>query len=79
MTRDRLVECMALLRWTPKDLASSMGYDEAVIMTWAAGTEDMPVEVASWIEALATAHEAAEASKPIPPTPAATDPHENPN
>ncbi len=56
---------MALLRWTPKNLSDAIGYEEAIIMGWAINSDDMPIAVASWIEALAITHEAAEASKPI--------------
>ena len=64
MTPARLLACLAVIRWEPRTLARALDVPVGVVRGWLAGEHDIPLKVASWLEALCFVHEAAEASKP---------------
>ncbi len=64
MTPNRLVECLATLRWTSLDLADALECDISLVEAWLEGMEEIPVKAAAWMETLATVHAAAEREKP---------------
>jgi plasmid maintenance system antidote protein VapI len=56
MTPARLSECLALLRWSRRGLAASLGRPEATVRQWLGGKTRVPDAVAAWLETLAEAH-----------------------
>jgi hypothetical protein len=64
MTPTRLIECLAVIRWKPEILARAIDVPLATVRAWTLGTRDIPLKVASWLEALCFVHEAAEDTKP---------------
>lgn len=57
MSPDRLREVLALLRWSQRGLADALGCDDRLVRRWASGDGSVPPDVATWLEALAAAHE----------------------
>ena len=64
MPPPRLLECLAVIRWDGKILARAIDVPAATVRGWSRGSEPIPLTVASWLEALAFVHEAAEDGKP---------------
>lgn len=58
MTGARLRECLRTLRWTPADLADSVGCDAGDVATWLDGRAVAPLGVLAWLEALVRVHQA---------------------
>ena len=50
MTPDRLATCLAVLRWTPGQVAVWSGYTRVMGYSWAAGRTPTPPQVAAWLE-----------------------------
>lgn len=57
MTPTRLRECLALLRWSQRGLAETLGRAEGTVRQWARGAVEIPPEVETWLEVLAMVHE----------------------
>jgi hypothetical protein len=64
MTSERLERCLSVIRWTPNTLERYFGCDVLPVRAWLDGQVRIPVDVGSWVEAVAQAHEAAETLKP---------------
>ena len=64
MTPARLVECLKILRWHTETLAEALGCDESLVNAWVLDLDEIPVKAGAWIDALTTAHAAAETLKP---------------
>jgi hypothetical protein len=62
MTPTRLRECLEILHWTQRGAADVIGCADRMVRLWAAGGEPVPPEIATWLEALAAAHQA----NPVP-------------
>lgn len=62
MTPARFLDCLTALRWTPINLASALQCDLSWIEALETGREDVPTELATWLESLAKVH----ASSPTP-------------
>ncbi len=60
MTPNRFSECLLHIRWTPINLASALQCDLALVEAWESGEEEVPAQLAAWLETLAKAHEALE-------------------
>ena len=58
MSPDRFRECLRVIRWTPINIASLLECDLSWIEALEAGTEEVPVGLAAWLEVLAQSHEA---------------------
>lgn len=58
MTPSRFNECLRVIRWTPINIASVLQCELSWIEALEAGTEEVPVELAAWLEVLAQSHEA---------------------
>lgn len=58
MTPARLRECLALLRWSQRGLATAIGYDDRLVRRWVSGDRPIPEDVASWLEQAAAWHAA---------------------
>ena len=58
MIAGRLRECLRSLRWDASDLAQELGCSTTDATRWIEGRAPVPLAVAAWIEALATAHSA---------------------
>lgn len=58
MTPDRFNECLRVIRWTPLIMASVLHCELSWIEALEAGTEEVPVGLAAWLEVLAQSHEA---------------------
>lgn len=58
MTPDRFSECLLHIRWTPINIASALQCELSWIEALEAGNEEVPAELAAWLETLAKAHEA---------------------
>lgn len=58
MTPTRLRECLASLGWTQRGLARLVQRQEGSVRQWARGVVGVPPEVAAWLDALATFHDA---------------------
>ena len=56
MTGARLRQCLALMRWSQRELAGALGCDDRLVRRWAAGGADIPEPVAEWLEALSATH-----------------------
>jgi plasmid maintenance system antidote protein VapI len=56
MTPARLSEALALLRWSQRGLAASLGRPEATVRQWLNGKTRVPDAVAAWLETLARCH-----------------------
>lgn len=50
MTPTRLRECLALLAWSQRGLASLLGRQEGTVRQWARGVVQIPDDVARWLE-----------------------------
>ncbi len=50
MTPARLVECMAALDWSNRGLARRLDRAEGTVRKWLNGINNIPAEVAAWIE-----------------------------
>lgn len=59
MTSDRLLDRLAVIGWSLRQLSVRLGCDETRVRRWAAGQQQIPPNVAAWLEKLAEAHEAA--------------------
>ena len=57
ITPDRFRECLNLIRWTTIDLVNALHCDLAWIEALESGEIAVPIDVASWIENLARAHD----------------------
>jgi len=64
MTRERLDQCLTIIRWTPDTLARCFGCDVSLVEAWLNGELEIPSKAAAWIETVAQAHEAAKELKP---------------
>ncbi|SFZ85935.1 hypothetical protein SAMN02983003_3107 [Devosia enhydra] len=64
MEPSRLMACLTAIRWRPLTLAQALSINRAQVNTWLLGEEQIPVRVASWLEALCFNHEAAELLTP---------------
>ncbi|EJL54387.1 MULTISPECIES: hypothetical protein [unclassified Rhizobium] len=58
MTNERFSECLLHIRWTPINIASALQCELSWIEALEAGNEEVPAELAAWLETLAKAHEA---------------------
>lgn len=67
MTPKRLEECLQGIRWAPATLAASLRVEDAVVGRWLDGTEAIPTNVGSWLEALCFTHEASDLMRPVLP------------
>lgn len=56
MTGARLRECLALLRWSQRELAQALGCNDRLTRRWAGDGAPIPENVADWLETLAHAH-----------------------
>lgn len=59
MTPPRFIECLAYLFWSLDDLAEILECEDGLVHAWAAGQEEIPPNLAAWLETLAKCHEAA--------------------
>ncbi|WP_203413389.1 hypothetical protein [Entomobacter blattae] len=57
MPPNRFHECLSALNWTGRGLACLLNCNERLVRRWGAGDVDIPKAVATWLEALASAHE----------------------
>lgn len=64
MTPERLQECLATIRWSPVTLAAELQLENARIDGWMDGVQPIPINVASWLEALCFTHEASSQMRP---------------
>ena len=53
MTPSRLRECLALLFWSQRGLATIVNRHEGTVRQWARGTVEIPADVATWLETFA--------------------------
>ncbi|MCF1740721.1 hypothetical protein [Paradevosia shaoguanensis] len=74
MRPKRLQECLDSIRWPPATLAASLQREPEEIDQWLNGAQEIPSEVASWIEALCFTHEAADLMRPVMAPPSAPAP-----
>jgi hypothetical protein len=58
MSPERFIQCLRVIRWTPINIASAFQCELSWIEAMEAGNEDVPAELAEWLETLAQAHEA---------------------
>ncbi|WP_025662480.1 hypothetical protein [Rhizobium sp. IBUN] len=58
MSPERFSECLLHIRWTPINIASALQCELSWIEALEAGNEEVPAELATWLERLAKAHEA---------------------
>ncbi|MGN6284514.1 MAG: hypothetical protein ACTHM2_05120 [Afipia sp.] len=58
MNSERFVECLALLHWSQRGLATVLECDDRLVRRWASGDAEIPIPVAAWLETLAEAHNA---------------------
>jgi ribosome-binding protein aMBF1 (putative translation factor) len=56
VTPTRLIECMALLRWTNVDLAAELKCSEGLVRQMAKGKIKVREDVAHWLETLVKFH-----------------------
>lgn len=56
MTPARLRECLAMVRWSQRDLAAAIDYDDRLVRRWASGERPIPEHVAKWLERAAAWH-----------------------
>lgn len=64
MQAKRMMECLETVRWAPATLAQSLQVEPSRIDLWIGGREEIPIRVASWLEALCFTHEASELMRP---------------
>ena len=57
MTPDRLRAVLDILRWSQRGLADALACDDRLVRRWASGDASVPPDIATWLEALAEAHE----------------------
>jgi hypothetical protein len=57
MTSDRFSECLAYLFWSQETLAGVLDCDTMLVRAWAEGGQEIPPELAAWLETLALLHE----------------------
>lgn len=57
MRTERFNECLRVIRWTPINIASALQCELSWIEALEAGNEEVPAELANWLEALACVHE----------------------
>lgn len=50
MTPARLRECVTLLRWSQRGLATALNRPEGTVRQWARGATRIPADVAAWLE-----------------------------
>ncbi len=65
MTPERLVDCLATIRWTPFVFAEAMDVPIAQVESWLDGSAAIPKTAAAWLEALSFVHEAAAETIPL--------------
>jgi ribosome-binding protein aMBF1 (putative translation factor) len=53
MTPTRLRECLVLLAWSQRGLATLLERHEGTVRQWARGAVEMPDDVVRWLEARA--------------------------
>ena len=58
MTPKRFLETLDCVHWTPSQVATLLGCSKELVEAWAKGTEEIPPQIAVWLEAMAEAHEA---------------------
>ena len=56
MTPQRLREVLALLHWSQRGLAGTLGCADSLTRGWARGRSAVPAAVAEWLEELAAFH-----------------------
>ncbi|WP_337268772.1 hypothetical protein [Oryzifoliimicrobium ureilyticus] len=57
MTSERFTQCLIRIRWTPINLASALQCELSWIEAMEAGNEEVPDDLAEWLEQLAAVHE----------------------
>jgi hypothetical protein len=57
MTADRFRECLAALHWTQRGLAEIIGVNEREVRRWAGSQNQIPPNIAAWLDRLARCHE----------------------
>ena len=57
MSPERFNQCLRVIRWTPINIASALQCELSWIEAMEAGTENVPADLAEWLETLAQAHE----------------------
>lgn len=55
MTPKRFNECLKQIDWSLETLAENLGCDESLTTAYSVGTEQVPLKIVSWLEALAQA------------------------
>lgn len=58
MTPARFNQCLRLLRWPSSTLADMLELPSSTTSSWLIGEQDVPTEVAEWLETLVKALEA---------------------
>jgi transcriptional regulator with XRE-family HTH domain len=58
MDADRFRECLAALDWSQHSIARLLGVNFATVQRWATGKQEIPPDIATWLETLARCHEA---------------------
>ena len=53
MTPESLRVCLAALRWSQRGLADALNTHPTTVRRWATGEQDVPENVAAWLEDLA--------------------------
>jgi hypothetical protein len=56
MTGNRLREILHLLSWSHSVISEKVDWDTRTIRRWASGQNEIPDDVAAWLEGLAAAH-----------------------
>ena len=59
MTPERFGASLNHLRWSQLDLAAALECDVFLVNAWCNGLEPVPDDIATWLDALAVAHEIA--------------------
>lgn len=60
----RMLECLETIRWAPPTLAQALKAEPSRIELWISGREEIPIRIASWLEALCFTHEASDLMRP---------------
>jgi transcriptional regulator with XRE-family HTH domain len=58
VTSERFRACLAALDWSQRSFASLMGINFVTVHRWATGKQEIPTDIAAWLETLARCHEA---------------------